>query len=76
MVKEMLSTRVMVKKAMKQYSTVRTGERNKILSKVLDARQLAIKLLSNVTCKNDPSISSIHHDPSIIIHPSIMILQL
>lgn len=67
MVKEMLSTRVMVKKAMKQYSTVRTGERNKILSKVLDARQLAIKLLSNVTCKNDPSI---------IIHPSIMILQL
>lgn len=62
MVKEMLSTRVMVKKAMKQYSAVRTGERNKILTKVLDARQLAIKLLSNVTCK---------HDPSIIIHPSI-----
>jgi hypothetical protein len=61
MVKEMLSTRVMVKKAMKQYSTVHTGERNKILSKVLDARQLAIKLLSNVTCKNDTSI---------IIHPS------
>ena len=61
MVKEMLSTRVMVKKAMKQYSTVRTGERNKILSKVLDARQLAIKLLSNVTCKNE----SFH-----IIHPS------
>lgn len=59
MVKEMLSTRVMVKKAMKQY---KTGERNKILSKVLDARQLAIKLLSNVTCKNDYSI---------IIHPSI-----
>ena len=73
MVKEMLSTRVMVKKAMKQYSTVRTGERNKILSKVLDARQLAIKLLSNVTCKNDPSISSIHHDPSIIILPSRLI---
>lgn len=49
MVEEMLSTRVMVKKAMKKHT--KDGH-NKILGKVLDARQLAIKLLSNVTCKS------------------------
>lgn len=47
MVKEMLATRVMVKSSMKKY----TGSQYTVLQKVLDARQLAIKLLSNVTCK-------------------------
>lgn len=52
MLQEMLDTRVMVKGAMKRA----VGNKQKVLSKVLDARQLAIKLLSNVTCK--PSLTS------------------
>lgn len=54
MVADMLGTRVMVKRAMKRHKagsgTMRTGARD-VLQQVLDARQLAIKLLSNVTCK-------------------------
>lgn len=55
MLKEMLNTRVMVKRAMKRHAS---GERaSSVLGKVLDARQLAIKLLSNVTCKYKSCIS-------------------
>lgn len=46
MLKEMLDTRVMVKKAMKEYS----NDEDRVLRRILDARQLAIKLLANVTC--------------------------
>jgi hypothetical protein len=45
-VKEMLETRLMIKRSMKKYN----GPDNKVLQRVLDARQLAVKLLSNVTC--------------------------
>ena len=48
MVSEMLSTRVMVKRSMKVHKSENRGD---VLQKVLEARQLAIKLLSNVTCK-------------------------
>eukprot|EP00698_Gefionella_okellyi_P010857 TRINITY_DN284_c0_g1_i2.p1 TRINITY_DN284_c0_g1~~TRINITY_DN284_c0_g1_i2.p1 ORF type:complete len:565 (-),score=129.66 TRINITY_DN284_c0_g1_i2:319-2013(-) len=44
MLKEVLSTRVMVKDAMKQ-----VGESDKTLHRMLDYRQLALKLLANVT---------------------------
>jgi DNA polymerase zeta len=44
--KEMTDTRQMVKRAMKRHKG-RPGSR--VLLRVLDARQLAIKLLSNVT---------------------------
>jgi hypothetical protein len=47
MLREILNTRVMVKKSMKEYS----GDEDRVLRRVLDARQLAIKLLANVTCK-------------------------
>ena len=46
MVKEMLDTRIMIKRSMKRHKS--SG--SKILNRVLDARQLAVKLLSNVTC--------------------------
>ena len=46
MCKEMLETRIMLKRAMKRHKDESSG----VLSKVLDARQLAVKLLSNVTC--------------------------
>lgn len=42
MLKELLETRVMVKNAMKRYKN------SKLLYKILDARQLSLKLLSNV----------------------------
>lgn len=48
MLREMLNTRVMVKRAMKRHQQSHTS--SSVLHKVLDARQLAIKLLSNVTC--------------------------
>lgn len=53
MVKEMLDTRMMVKRAMKKHAKISEDgkKHNKVLEKVLDARQLAIKLLANVTCK-------------------------
>lgn len=50
MVKEMLDTRIMVKRSLKKHCI---SSKNKVLEKVLDARQLAIKLLANVTCKKD-----------------------
>jgi DNA polymerase zeta len=50
MVKEMLDTRVMVKRSMKRHCNG-NKESQRVLQKVLDARQLAVKLLSNVTCK-------------------------
>ncbi|XP_069126103.1 uncharacterized protein [Argopecten irradians] len=43
MVEEILNTRLMVKKAMKAYKN------DKALSKLLDARQLGLKLIANVT---------------------------
>eukprot|EP01032_Pedospumella_encystans_P008332 gene8332-9904_t len=52
MVQEMLTTRVMVKRAMKRHakpSGTGGGGSRDVLQKVMDARQLAIKLLSNVT---------------------------
>jgi DNA polymerase zeta len=49
MVKEMLNTRLMIKRAMKRHCNGSPG--SKVLQKVMDARQLAIKLLCNVTCK-------------------------
>jgi DNA polymerase elongation subunit (family B) len=53
MVQEMLNTRVMVKRAMKRHKsgTAVGGTGRDVLQRVMDARQLAIKLLSNVTCK-------------------------
>lgn len=49
MCKEMLDTRIMIKRAMKRHK----GEPgSSVLHKVLDARQLAVKLLSNVTCQD------------------------
>jgi DNA polymerase elongation subunit (family B) len=53
MVQEMLNTRVMVKRAMKRHKsgTAVGGAGRDVLQRVMDARQLAIKLLSNVTCK-------------------------
>lgn len=45
MLQSILSTRLMVKRAMKVHS----GKGDAVLRKVLDARQLAIKLLANVT---------------------------
>eukprot|EP01031_Cornospumella_fuschlensis_P033121 gene33121-40064_t len=49
MLQEMLDTRVMVKASMKRYASREDRKNYKVLEKVLDARQLAIKLLSNVT---------------------------
>ena len=49
MCKEMLETRLMLKRAMKKHKGA--GGSESVLQKVLDARQLAVKLLSNVTCK-------------------------
>ncbi|RYH11967.1 hypothetical protein EON65_38375, partial [archaeon] len=49
MLQEMLDTRVMVKTAMKRYANREDSKHYRVLEKVLDARQLAIKLLSNVT---------------------------
>lgn len=51
MVKEMLQTRLMVKRSMKQHCAGKQSNSSKVLEKVSDARQLAIKLLCNVTCK-------------------------
>jgi DNA polymerase elongation subunit (family B) len=53
MVQEMLNTRVMVKRAMKRHKSGSAvgGAGRDVLQRVMDARQLAIKLLSNVTCK-------------------------
>jgi DNA polymerase elongation subunit (family B) len=53
MVQEMLNTRVMVKRAMKRHKAGSAvgGAGRDVLQRVMDARQLAIKLLSNVTCK-------------------------
>jgi hypothetical protein len=45
MLKEILDTRVMIKQSMKLY----TGDSDKVLRRVLDARQLALKRLANVT---------------------------
>jgi DNA polymerase zeta len=45
MLKEILDTRVMIKQSMKLY----TKEDDKVLRRVLDARQLALKMLANVT---------------------------
>lgn len=51
MVKEMLNTRIMIKRSMKRHcGSNGSGSSSKVLEKVLDARQLAVKLLSNVTC--------------------------
>jgi DNA polymerase elongation subunit (family B) len=56
MIREMLDTRLMVKRSMKKHAKISTDgkKHNKVLEKVLDARQLAIKLLANVTCKLSP----------------------
>ena len=54
MCKEMLETRLMLKRAMKKHKGA--GGSESVLQKVLDARQLAVKLLSNVTCK--PNVHS------------------
>lgn len=53
MIREMLNTRLMVKRSMKKHTKISLDgkKHNKVLEKVLDARQLAIKLLANVTCK-------------------------
>lgn len=45
MLKEILETRLMVKRSMKLYK----GAEDDILHRVLDARQLALKLIANVT---------------------------
>lgn len=45
MLKEILDTRVMIKQSMKLY----TSDTDKVLRRVLDARQLALKRLANVT---------------------------
>jgi DNA polymerase zeta len=57
MVKEMLNTRIMIKRAMKRHCGSASGSGSKVLEKVMDARQLAVKLLSNVTCKYGKSIT-------------------
>lgn len=49
MVKEMLSTRIMIKRAMKRHLQGNNKASTGVLAKVMDARQLAIKLLANVT---------------------------
>jgi DNA polymerase elongation subunit (family B) len=46
MLKEILETRLMVKRAMKRYAN--SGDSYRVLRRVLDARQLSIKLLANV----------------------------
>jgi DNA polymerase elongation subunit (family B) len=53
-IREMLDTRLMVKRAMKKHAKLSADgkKHNKVLEKVLDARQLAIKMLANVTCKS------------------------
>lgn len=43
MLEEILETRLMVKKSMKE------NKKNKLLQKVLHARQLGLKLIANVT---------------------------
>ena len=48
MLKEILETRFMVKREMKELKKRQSGT---VLYRVLEARQLAIKLLANVTCK-------------------------
>ena len=48
MLKEILETRFMVKREMKELKKRHSGT---VLYRVLEARQLAIKLLANVTCK-------------------------
>ena len=50
MLKEILETRFMVKREMKELKK-RKQESGSVLYRVLEARQLAIKLLANVTCK-------------------------
>ena len=47
MLKEILETRFMVKREMKELKKRQSGT---VLYRVLEARQLAIKLLANVTC--------------------------
>lgn len=47
MLEEILETRLMVKNAMKENMTV--GNKSKSLNRLLDARQLALKLVANVT---------------------------
>lgn len=47
MLQEILDTRIMVKNAMKENMT--TGAKSKSLQRLLDARQLALKLIANVT---------------------------
>ena len=49
MLKEILETRFMVKREMK---SLKKDQTNSVLNRVLEARQLAIKLLANVTCKH------------------------
>lgn len=44
MLREVLAARFLAKTAMKEYPD------EKVLQKVMNARQLAIKLLANVTC--------------------------
>lgn len=45
MLKEILDTRIMIKQSMKLYSK----DDDKVLLRILDARQLALKRLANVT---------------------------
>ncbi len=47
MLQEILNTRFMVKKAMKRWG--KDGSSGAILNRVLDARQLALKMIANVT---------------------------
>jgi DNA polymerase elongation subunit (family B) len=68
MIREMLETRQMVKRAMKKHCTVGSDGRkhNKVLEKNMDARQLAIKLLANVTCKSF-EVLSLFFLPSLLL---------
>jgi DNA polymerase elongation subunit (family B) len=63
MIREMLETRQMVKRSMKKHCTVGSDGRkhNRVLEKNMDARQLAIKLLANVTCKCFPFFFFLSH---------------
>ena len=45
MLKEILDTRVMIKQSMKLYS----NDNDRVLKRILDARQIALKRLANVT---------------------------
>lgn len=67
MLKEILETRLMVKRSMKLYKTAEDD----ILHRVLDARQLALKMIANVTYGTDSvvfSCTSQHPYPFLCLH--------